>query len=233
MSAALDAVPEARGAARPPAPADRTLVDETVYAGSTPLAPSQPVAPRPAIAPVGAALARMSRAILAIAGRALARLEGGSRRRKTLVRASLVAALVIIIAGPVLLRRSPEIPPPVPPGPVPAAAGPASATGRQELRDARAAAVRARLCFEKLWWSEGVTAFRTAVHADPELAGDPVLVGHVIRSLQSPQFHERGAAFLRELGEAARPRVEEAARTHPSPGVRARATLLLQSWPRS
>jgi hypothetical protein len=98
--------------------------------------------------------------------------------------------------------------------------------------DARLAAVQARLYFEKLRWSDGVGAYRFAVRSDPALAGDPVLVSHVIRSLQSSQFHERGAAFLEELGEPVRPQLEEAARNHPSPSVRSRAAQLLRSWPR-
>jgi hypothetical protein len=92
------------------------------------------------------------------------------------------------------------------------------------------AALHARIYFEQRWWSEGLAAYRAALRSDPSLAGDPILVGHVIRSLQSARFHPTAAAFLRELGEPARPLLVQAARDHESPSVRARAASLLQTW---
>jgi len=84
--------------------------------------------------------------------------------------------------------------------------------------------------FERMWWSEGVAAYRRAIEGDPRRAGDPVLIGYVISALQSTRFHDHAAAFLRELGEPARTLVAKAAREHESPRVRARATSLVQSW---
>jgi serine/threonine-protein kinase len=102
---------------------------------------------------------------------------------------------------------------------------------RDNPDDAELAGLQARLFFEKLWWSEGVAAYRVALRSDPARAGDPALVASVIRALQSPRFHPTAAAFLRELGEPARPFVEQAARDHEIPSVRARAGSLLEAWP--
>jgi serine/threonine-protein kinase len=101
---------------------------------------------------------------------------------------------------------------------------------RDRPDDAELAALQARAFFEKLWWSEGLAAYRVACRSDPARAADPVLVGHVISSLQSPRFHTRAEAFLREIGDPARSLLEKAARDHESPSVRARSASLLQSW---
>ena len=85
--------------------------------------------------------------------------------------------------------------------------------------------------FGKRWWSEGLTAYREARRLDPSFGRDPVLLAEVIRSLQSPRFHRRAGAFLRELGDPARVLLEEAARSHDSPAVRSRAASLVETWP--
>ena len=99
---------------------------------------------------------------------------------------------------------------------------------RQHPSDPELAALQARLYFEQNWWSEGLAAYRVALRSDPTRAGDPVLVGHVISSLQSWRFHPTASAFLRQLGDPARPMLEQAARRHESPSVRSRAAMLIQ-----
>jgi serine/threonine-protein kinase len=99
-------------------------------------------------------------------------------------------------------------------------------------RDPEYAVVLARLYFEKRWWTQGVAAFHAAIRLDPQRRGDPVLIGHVVASLQSERFAGDAEDFLRELGSVARDQVSEAARSHPSPRVRARARELLDRWDR-
>jgi serine/threonine-protein kinase len=101
---------------------------------------------------------------------------------------------------------------------------------RRRPSDPELAALQAQLYFEKFWWSEGAAAYRVALRGDPARARDPVLVGHLISSLQSERFHRRAAALLRELGPPVRPLLEEAARQHESPSVRIRAARLLPSF---
>jgi hypothetical protein len=166
--------------------------------------------------------------MLTAARRGLDWIRSRGRRQRALLGAAVMGVLLASLAAASRERGGSASPPgresPAPP------ASPA-VTDANRL-SARLAAQRARSSFEKQRWSEGVAAFRAAVASDPGLAGDPVLVGHVIRSLQSPQFQDRAAAFLRELGELARPAVEEAARGHAIPAVRARAGVLLRTWPR-
>jgi serine/threonine-protein kinase len=221
MAAALEATPEARGApAAAPEPAPRTA--------------HLPPPPPPLVIAARRQLARASRGVLAAAERGRAWIRGRGRRQRALLGASLAGVLVASIAAASLGRGSPP-PAASAAAPAPARQGTDAPPGVTEAkrRSARLAAQRARSYFEKRSWSEGVTAFRAAVASDPGLAGDPVLVGHVIRSLQSQQFQAKGAAFLRQLGEPARPQIEEAARSHAIPVVRARAGLLLRTWPRS
>jgi hypothetical protein len=109
----------------------------------------------------------------------------------------------------------------------------AAAPAGGEPDEAAGPARQARLYFEKRWWSDGVAAYRLALRQDPALAADPALVNHVIESLQSARFHDKAAAFLRELGEPARPLIEQAGRAHENPIVRTRVTELLEAWNRA
>ena len=250
MAAALEEVPEARAR-----PADRIAeaiapaLDPTVYAGPKTEEISAPAARprRDLLGQVGPAL-----------GKAMARLRGmpGWRRpapRTAAIAAGALVALIVTIA----VWRRPPAPGQAAPAPAMVAAetppSPAVAPGLSEVErllaandrsralqrladlrrdhpgDARLAALHARLSFEQRWWSEGIAAYRVALRSDPSLGADPVLVGHVIRSLQSSRFHPTAAAFLRELGDPVRPLLEQAARDHDSPSVRARAAALLQA----
>ena len=84
-----------------------------------------------------------------------------------------------------------------------------------------------KLYFGKLWWSDGVENLRAAIERDPSLRDDPELVKTVLRGfLTTPSYDARLGKLLLELGAAAAPYVEEAARTHPNPKRRARAAAL-------
>jgi cytochrome c-type biogenesis protein CcmH/NrfG len=91
-------------------------------------------------------------------------------------------------------------------------------------------ATLSRLYFEQRRYPEGLAAFRTAIRNDPRRRSDPVLIGHVITSLQEDSFRSTAEDFLRQLGSAAKPRVKEAARGHANPRVRARARELVRDW---
>jgi tetratricopeptide (TPR) repeat protein len=86
-----------------------------------------------------------------------------------------------------------------------------------------------KLYFAKLWWVDGIKSFRDAIKLDPSYRTDPDLIKLAIRGfVTTPQYDERLGAFVSELGDAAREALDETARTHPNPQVRARAAEQLQ-----
>jgi hypothetical protein len=248
MAAALEEVPEWGGRTGDwSAPA----LDATVYAAPK----TQEITAPPAQAPRPSALPGLARDLVGRAASwAVARLRAMPGRQRRMAGA-VAGALILLISIAALWHRSPPPDRPAPAGvvavearPRPAAPALAEVEGllaagdrqraqqrlsdlrRDRPDDAALAALQARLYFEQRWWSEGVAAYRVALRSAPALAADPILVGHVIRSLQSARFHPTAAAFLRELGEPARPLLVQAARDHESPSVRARAASLLQTW---
>ncbi|WP_158626189.1 hypothetical protein, partial [Corallococcus praedator] len=83
--------------------------------------------------------------------------------------------------------------------------------------------------FDNLRWVDGVAAYRAALRNDAAYRNAPVLIQNAIRCLVSDRFHRTCQDFIRtELGEAAVPALEEAARANPMASVRARATELLR-----
>jgi serine/threonine-protein kinase len=99
---------------------------------------------------------------------------------------------------------------------------------KEHPTDADYPAAQARLFFEQHRYEEGLGAFRAAIRRDPQRRADPVLIRHVIDSLQNDRFASAAEDFLRELGNSAKSEVKAAARNHPSPRVRARARDLLR-----
>jgi serine/threonine-protein kinase len=251
MAAALEEVPEA--GARTDHAASSPALDATMYAGPKTDQITAPPAP-PTLPPPVPLLRQVRERAGAAWLWALARLRAMPPRQRRI--AGVVAAAMIGLTSIIALRHgAPEQDKPRPAAApietraaLPASPGLAEVEGllaagdrqRAQLRlaelrrdrpgDASLAALQARLYFEQRWWSEGVAAYRAALRSDPTLAGDPILVAHVIRSLQSSRFHPAAAAFLRELGEPARPLLVQAARDHESPSVRARAASILQTW---
>ncbi|RKH88608.1 serine/threonine protein kinase [Corallococcus sp. AB045] len=83
--------------------------------------------------------------------------------------------------------------------------------------------------FDNLRWVDGVTAYRTALRNDAAYRNAPVVIQNAIRCLVSDRFHGTCEDFLRkDLGEAAVPSLEDAAREHPMASVRTRAAALLR-----
>jgi eukaryotic-like serine/threonine-protein kinase len=89
-----------------------------------------------------------------------------------------------------------------------------------------------KLYFARLWWRDGLDAFRTAIHADPGFRTDPDLIKTVLRGfITTPDTDEGLARFLRsDIGDAAIPYLQETAQSHPSEKVRARAAALLERY---
>jgi serine/threonine-protein kinase len=86
-----------------------------------------------------------------------------------------------------------------------------------------------KLYFAKMWFTDGIKSFRDAIKLEPSLRNDPELVKAVVRGfIMTPDYDERLGAFLLELGDAAQQALDETARSHPNPQVRARATAQLR-----
>ncbi|MCW5804231.1 MAG: hypothetical protein KIT31_17800, partial [Deltaproteobacteria bacterium] len=96
--------------------------------------------------------------------------------------------------------------------------------------DARLAFAAGRQCFTRLWWNDGLRHLRDTIRLDPAYRSNPDLIKTVLRGfLTTPHTNDELAAFLADdLGDAARPFLEETARDHPSAKLRARATSTLR-----
>jgi serine/threonine-protein kinase len=86
-----------------------------------------------------------------------------------------------------------------------------------------------KIYFAKLWWTDGVKAFRDAIRLDPAYRTDPELVKIVIRGfITTPDTDSRIEELIREdLGDAAKPALEETAKSHPNATIRSRAAAEL------
>ena len=89
-----------------------------------------------------------------------------------------------------------------------------------------------KLYFAKLWFTDGLAAFRSAVKNDPALAADPELVKTVLRGfITTPRYDAELAAFLHDVvGPPAAPLLEETAKGHPNATVRSRAAAELKRY---
>jgi hypothetical protein len=84
-----------------------------------------------------------------------------------------------------------------------------------------------KLFFSKYWWNDGLANLREAIKLDPSLRTDPDLLATVVRGFATtPEYDYRLGGFLVELGPAAAPALDEIARTHSNPEIRARAAAL-------
>ncbi|NOK23237.1 serine/threonine-protein kinase [Corallococcus carmarthensis] len=83
--------------------------------------------------------------------------------------------------------------------------------------------------FDNLRWVDGVAAYRAALRNDAAYRNAPAVIQNAIQCLVSDRFHGTCEDFLRkDLGEAAVPSLEDAAREHPMASVRTRAAALLR-----
>ncbi|HEY6036787.1 MAG TPA: serine/threonine-protein kinase, partial [Kofleriaceae bacterium] len=144
--------------------------------------------------------------------------------------------------------ETPPVPPPAPPDAVSDLVANARglATGGQRERgidellkarktyphDARLPYNLAKLYLEKMWWADGLKQASAAIALDATLRSDPELIKLVLRGFNTTASYDWTLAhFLRaDIGEAAKPYLEDAAKHHPNPIVRARANAELRHY---
>lgn len=98
--------------------------------------------------------------------------------------------------------------------------------------DARLAALAGKLYFQKMWWNEGLKQFRDAVRLDPTYTTDAEFIKVVLKGFNTAQSYGEIARFMREsIGPMAKEFLQETAKSHTSPGVRARAAAELKRYP--
>jgi tetratricopeptide (TPR) repeat protein len=87
-----------------------------------------------------------------------------------------------------------------------------------------------RLYLDKLWWHDGLKAYRRAIELDPSFRTYEPLIRSVLRGfVVTPEHHPDIAEFLRsDIGDAARPYLQETAQEHPRAKVRKRAARELE-----
>jgi serine/threonine-protein kinase len=98
--------------------------------------------------------------------------------------------------------------------------------------DARLPYNLAKLYLEKMWWADGLKQARAALALDPKLKTDPDLIKLVLRGFNTTASYDWTLAhFLRDdIGDAAKPYLEDVAKNHPNPIVRNRATAELRRY---
>nr|MBA3403379.1 hypothetical protein [Gemmatimonadaceae bacterium] len=98
--------------------------------------------------------------------------------------------------------------------------------------DARLASLAGKLFFDKLWWTDGLRHLKDAVRLDPQLKSDPDLIKMVLRGfITTPRYDAPLASFLRtQIGEAAKPYLEDTAKNHPNASKRSRAASELKHY---
>ncbi|HET9993466.1 MAG TPA: hypothetical protein VFQ65_33245, partial [Kofleriaceae bacterium] len=100
---------------------------------------------------------------------------------------------------------------------------------RTHPESAQLAYLGGKIYFAKLWWTDGVKSFHDAIRLDPAYRSDPELLKIVIRGfITTPDTDPRIEELIREdLGDAAKPALEETAKSHPNATIRSRATAEL------
>ncbi|HEY5947595.1 MAG TPA: serine/threonine-protein kinase [Kofleriaceae bacterium] len=98
--------------------------------------------------------------------------------------------------------------------------------------DARLPYNLAKLYLDKMWWADGLKQARAALALDPQLKNDPDLIKLALRGFNSTKSYDWTLArFLRDdIGDAAKPYLEDVAKNHPNPIVRSRATAELRRY---
>ncbi len=89
-----------------------------------------------------------------------------------------------------------------------------------------------KIYFGKLYWNAGLKAFHEAIAADPSYRANPEVIKYVLRGfITTPSYNGDLATFLRvEIGDAAKPFLQEAATSHPNAGIRSRAAAELKRY---
>jgi eukaryotic-like serine/threonine-protein kinase len=98
--------------------------------------------------------------------------------------------------------------------------------------DARIAYLTGKLYFAKLWYSDGIKHFRDAIRLDASYKADAELIKTVLKGFNTtPRYDSMLADFMHDqIGEAAKPFLEETAENHPNAGIRARAASELRRY---
>jgi serine/threonine protein kinase len=101
---------------------------------------------------------------------------------------------------------------------------------RQHPESAQLAFLDGKIYFAKLWWSDGVKAFRDAIRLDPAYRTDPELLKITLRGfITTPDTDPRIEELIRQdLGDAATPGLAETAKSHPNATIRSRASAELK-----
>jgi len=99
-------------------------------------------------------------------------------------------------------------------------------------RDARLPYQAGLLYMDKMFRSDGLKQLRAAIELDPAYRSDPKLIGAVVRAFNTTAGVDWTlSSFLRkDIGDAAKPALEEVAKTHPNPIVRQRAAAELRRF---
>ena len=89
-----------------------------------------------------------------------------------------------------------------------------------------------KLYFDKYYWTDGMKMLRDAIRLEPSLRTERELIRTVLRGfIVTPRADAALAAFLREdIGDEAKPYLEETASDHPNPAIRARAASELRRY---
>jgi serine/threonine-protein kinase len=217
------------------------VAPDPAFAGHAPAVvppPVEPPAPRPRAAARGPGGLPLSRTQLMIGGGAvlaiiilIAVVAGGGGHKGTKPASDAALAHVADAAAgdpvPDLLARAHDL---EQQGDPEAALSILTKARREHPDSAPLAAEVGQLYFNKLWWTDGIKNFRDAIRLDPSLRSDPDIIKTVLKGfITTPDVDDRLEGFLREdLGDAARPYLEETAKTHPNKQTRARAAAELR-----
>jgi eukaryotic-like serine/threonine-protein kinase len=217
------------------APPTSVLTVEARPTSSTPASPaSRPASPRRRQLAIGGAVL----AVVAIVAIVVAT-RGGSSSSATPITSPLPIADAAVAAPP----EAPRADDPV--AELVARAGELAAGGRHKPAidllvkarktypgDARLPYHAGRLYLEKMYFADGLPLVRAAIGLDPAYRSDGVLIKLLVRGFNATASYDGAIArFLRnDIGEAAKPYLEETARTHPNPIVRNRATAELRRY---
>jgi tetratricopeptide (TPR) repeat protein len=98
--------------------------------------------------------------------------------------------------------------------------------------DARLPLTAGKLYLAKLWFGDAVPQLRAAFSIDQSLRGDPEVIKLLIAAFNAPRSYDAAIArFLRDdIGQAARPFLEEVAAHHPNAIVKKRAADELRRY---
>jgi len=99
-------------------------------------------------------------------------------------------------------------------------------------KNARLPLAAAKLYLEKMWWADGLKQARAALALDSSIKNDAELIRLVLRGFNMTKRYDATLArFLREdIGAPAKPFLEDTAKSHANPIVRARAAEELQRY---